>query len=88
MVSCVDPLTYSVRFIKYFEKLTNIQPLLKDGLKIDISNINTRNGTNDDINEIKEVQENEDEDEENKDILVIKNGDENFSNLSIENNDE
>ena len=94
MVSCVDPLTYSVRFIKYFEKLTNIQPLLKDGQKIDISNINTRNGTNDDdindINEIKEVQENEDEDEneENKDILFIKNSEENIPDLNIDNNDE
>ena len=30
-VSCVDPKTYSKRFIKYFEKLTDIKSLFKDG---------------------------------------------------------
>jgi hypothetical protein len=29
-VSCVDPKTYSERFIKYFERLTDIQKLFKD----------------------------------------------------------
>ena len=29
-VSCVDPKTYSKRFIKYFEKLTDIKQLFKD----------------------------------------------------------
>ena len=30
-VSCVDPKTYSKRFIKYFEKLTDIKSLFKNG---------------------------------------------------------
>ena len=81
MVSCVDPLTYSVRFIKYFEKLTDIKHLLKDGQKDGISNINTRNGTNDEIKE-------EEENEETKTILDIKNIDESDSNILLENNDE
>ena len=37
-VSCVDPKTYSKRFIKYFEKLTEIKHMLKDGQKTDESN--------------------------------------------------
>ena len=37
-VSCVDPKTYSKRFIKYFEKLTDIKHMLKDGQKTDQSN--------------------------------------------------
>ena len=32
-VSCVDPKTYSERFIKYFERLTDIQQLFKDNTK-------------------------------------------------------
>ena len=50
-VSCVDPKTYSKRFIKYFETLTDIKKLYKD------INNNTPNNSN--HNEI-------DEDEENK----------------------
>ena len=34
-VSCVDPETYSKRFIKYFEKLTDIKQLYKDNNKTD-----------------------------------------------------
>jgi 1-phosphatidylinositol-4-phosphate 5-kinase len=37
-VSCVDPKTYSKRFIKYFEKLTEIKHMLKDAQKTDVSN--------------------------------------------------
>ena len=36
-VSCVDPKTYSLRFIKYFEKLTDIKGFFKDR-KIDFNN--------------------------------------------------
>ena len=38
-VSCVDPKTYSKRFINYFIKITNIKHMLKDGQKTDESNI-------------------------------------------------
>ncbi len=34
-ISCVDPRTYSKRFIKYFEQLTDIKHMLKDGQKIE-----------------------------------------------------
>ena len=40
-VSCVDPKTYSKRFIKYFEKLTDIKGLFKD-YKTDDSNDSSR----------------------------------------------
>ena len=56
-VSCVDPKTYSKRFIKYFEKLTEIKHMLKDGQKTDESNFRGEN-TN---YEEDEVNENEDE---------------------------
>ena len=35
VVSCVDPKTYSNRFIKYFQQLTDIKHILKDGQKND-----------------------------------------------------
>ena len=38
-VSCVDPRTYSKRFISYFNKLTDIKQMLKDGQKNDKSNL-------------------------------------------------
>ena len=38
-VSCVDPKTYSKRFIKYFEKLTEIKHMLKDAQITDPSNL-------------------------------------------------
>ena len=58
-VSCVDPKTYSKRFIKYFEKMTEIKHILKDGQKNDMSNFGGGNSNyNDNINE------NEDEEEE------------------------
>ena len=38
-VSCVDPKTYSKRFINYFIKLTDIKQLFKDNYKMDKSNI-------------------------------------------------
>ena len=41
-VSCVDPKTYSKRFIKYFETLTEIKHMLKDGQKTDQSNFRGR----------------------------------------------
>ena len=37
-VSCVDPDAYSKRFIEYFNQLTNIKHMLKDGQKNDSSN--------------------------------------------------
>jgi hypothetical protein len=39
-VSCVDPQTYSKRFIKYFETLTDIKKLFKDNNSNDLSNLN------------------------------------------------
>jgi 1-phosphatidylinositol-4-phosphate 5-kinase len=39
-VSCVDPKTYSKRFIKYFETLTDIKKLFKDNNSNDLSNLN------------------------------------------------
>ena len=42
-VSCVDPKTYSKRFIKYFEKLTEIKHILKDGQLTDPSNVEEEN---------------------------------------------
>ena len=50
-VSCVDPKTYSKRFIKYFETLTDIKHILKDGQKTDQSNFRQRNSNNFDIEE-------------------------------------
>ena len=38
-VSCVDPKTYSKRFITYIIKVTNIKHMLKDGQKTDESNL-------------------------------------------------
>lgn len=77
MVSCVDPVTYSIRFIKYFERLTDIKSLLKEGQKVDISNIKTRNGTNDEIKE-------EPENDETKEI----NNEESTTNFILENSDD
>ena len=39
-VSCVDPQTYSKRFIKYFETLTDIKKLFKDNNSNNLSNLN------------------------------------------------
>jgi 1-phosphatidylinositol-4-phosphate 5-kinase len=39
-VSCVDPQTYSKRFIKYFETSTDIKKLFKDNNSNDLSNLN------------------------------------------------
>ena len=58
-VSCVDPKTYSKRFIKYFEKLTDIKHMLKDGQKTDQSNIREISGSN--------YEDEEDEKEDNDD---------------------
>ena len=50
-VSCVDPKTYSKRFIKYFETLTEIKHMLKDGQKTDQSNFRGRSTNNFDSEE-------------------------------------
>ena len=42
-VSCVDPKTYSKRFIQYFEKLTEIKHMLKDNQLTDPSNTEEEN---------------------------------------------
>ena len=52
-VSCVDPKTYSKRFIKYFEKLTDIKELFKDGANN--STPTTPNDLNDSQNENENV---------------------------------
>ena len=62
-VSCVDPKTYSRRFIKYFEKLTDIKHMLKDGQKTDESSF--RNITVDNEGEERYEEEEEKENEEN-----------------------
>ena len=49
-VSCVDPKTYSKRFIKYFEKLTDIKHMLKDGQKTDKSNFMDEENDDDENN--------------------------------------
>ena len=46
-VSCVDPKTYFTRFTKYFERLTNIKHMLKDGQKNDNSNFIKNDDEND-----------------------------------------
>ena len=49
-VSCVDPKTYSNRFINYFIKLTNIKELFKDNYKMDKSNIDYNEDENENDN--------------------------------------
>ena len=44
-ISCVDPKTYSKRFINYFNSLTDIKHLLKDGQKNDKSNFQSIENT-------------------------------------------
>ena len=65
-VSCVDPKTYSKRFIKYFEKLTDIKHMLKDGQKPDSSNFNTSSNdeyeNDDDKNNISGFSKNDNSD--------------------------
>ena len=53
-ISCVDPKTYYKRFTKYFEKLTDIKHMLKDGQIIDRNSSKGKNTNN-----------NEEEEEEN-----------------------
>ena len=48
-VSCVDPKTYSKRFIKYFEKLTDIKQFFKENNKMEQSNDYNQNDENDNI---------------------------------------
>ena len=50
-ISCVDPKTYSSRFIKYFEKITNIKHILLEGQKTD--EINLENNSKDKGNKSK-----------------------------------
>ena len=56
-VSCVDPKTYSKRFIKYFIKLTDIKQLFKDNHKIDQSNIDYIENDNEDENDLDDSTE-------------------------------
>ena len=50
-VSCVDPKTYSDRFIKYFERMTDIKKLFKDngGDANDSSDSDSRNNSNNNL---------------------------------------
>ncbi len=60
-VSCVDPKTYSNRFIKYFETLTDIKKLYKDNNKTDQSNADyqeTNEGDGYQINNSRNSEEN------------------------------
>ena len=54
-VSCVDPKTYSKRFIKYFEKLTDIKSLFKDGTDNSTPTPTTPDELNDGQNENEKV---------------------------------
>ena len=63
-ISCVDPRTYSKRFIKYFEQLTDIKHMLKDGQKIE--EIKSKGCS---INNEEEEEEDEKEKEEENDSL-------------------
>ena len=54
-VSCVDPKTYSKRFIKYFEKLTDIKSLFKDGTDNSTPTPTTPDELNDGQNEKEKV---------------------------------
>ena len=54
-VSCVDPKTYSKRFIKYFEKLTDIKSLFKDGAGNSTPTPTTPDELNDGQNENEKV---------------------------------
>ena len=77
-VSCVDPKTYSKRFIKYFEKLTDIKHMLKDGQKMDESSF--RNTTVDNEEEEGNEEEENEENEENNSLYVTKK-----SHIELEN---
>ena len=48
-VSCVDPATYSKRFIKYFEKLTDIKQFYKDNNKMNNYKSNDDNENDKDV---------------------------------------
>ena len=67
-VSCVDPKTYSKRFIKYFETLTEIKHMLKDGQKTDQSALRGISSTN--------YEDEEDEKEDNDDKVLNSGGSE------------
>ena len=56
-VSCVDPKTYSKRFINYFIKLTDIKHMLTEGQKVQYKK-----------DSINEVDDEDDDDEEKEDI--------------------
>ena len=61
-ISCVDPKTYSKRFINYFNSLTDIKHLLKDGQKNDKSNFQSIENTIEE-NSINNETESEKEDD-------------------------
>ena len=65
-VSCVDPKTYSKRFIKYFIKLTDIKQLFKDNHNIDQSNIDYVE------NDYQDEEENLDDSNDNNDRIIDK----------------
>ena len=61
-ISCVDPKTYYKRFTKYFEKLTDIKHMLKDGQKTDDNN-----------SQGKSTNSNEEDEENNSSDLAMNN---------------
>ena len=63
-ISCVDPKTYSKIFINYFNSLTDIKHLLKDGQKNDKSNFQSNENT------IEENSINNEDNSENEDELL------------------
>ena len=65
-VSCVDPKTYSKRFIKYFQTLTDIKHMLKDGQKTDESNLTVKNNNTNFNEEDEEDKEDKGDKEENE----------------------
>ena len=80
-VSCVDPKTYSKRFIKYFIKLTDIRQFYKDNHNIDKSNLNY-------IDKEFEYDEDNENLEDSSERIIDDSTDSNIDSNNIESNIE
>ena len=78
LVSCVDPKTYSQRFIYYFQTLTDIKHMLKVGQKNDENNFKSSNILN---------NEKIEEKEENDSILMVKKDNNDDSQIELSDNE-
>jgi len=70
-ISCVDPKTYSKRFINYFNSLTDIKHLLKDGQKNDKSNFQSIENTIEENSINNETESEKEDDSLNTDKMKI-----------------